>query len=723
MINNNYNSDKKKVSIRNLFLDPNNYRFIDNKSYKKVDSEDIISDIIQKRTLNFLIGDKRKGIADLLKSYTSNGYLEVDQIQVESIGEGKYRVLEGNRRVAALKILYQDYKEHAIDLGKFSPETFGRIPIVIYEKGQSGVHEIIMGLKHISGNKKWPPLNQAQLIYDLIHQHKWEESAICDALGIETKNSLYRSLRTISLINNYRASEFGDQFETDMFGIFREIVSSRPIKSWIDWDDTEKKPKCIENTERLYSWLSSVAIIQEDQDGEEVEVSREPAITKSTEIATLAKIIDDEDALNELETKRNITDAYSASSTVGNDQYFKAITNIEHNINDANTFLKYAANSRKEKLVELKNKLEGLLVSQGHKDIVVTKEVSKRILIGYKTNQFETIKLCKYKYFSSDLEIKELNRINLFAGENNIGKSSLLEAIYLLANQNDINALIEMYRRRGKFVDSLPVNWLVKEFIDFKLEAIFDGKKVTTETNITTEADLSIEKSDYLKTIKLVSSFNGDNPLLSKARLYKRKAMEHFYEEIRSICSVSYSTPFTMLDKELINEYHEISIQRGSYDKIIKFINQYVDSKILNITKVGDSTNQIRFLVNHTDFKAPIDLTQFGEGLQRIFYISLQIASAENGIMCIDEIENAIHHSLLIQFTKFIQILAEEYNVQLFITTHSGECVTAFFENNYRNEQITGYRLYNNVDGIRYKAAKGIALQNQIKNFNLDLRG
>ena len=473
----------------------------------------------------------------------------------------------------------------------------------------------------------------------------------------------------------------------------------------------------------MYSWLSTVGETVVDSDGEETIVEREPIITKSTEISTLAKIIDDRDALQELEQKRNITDAYSASSFVGDDKYTKAITNIEQNIQDASSFAKYATNFNKDKLVELKNKLDGILVSQGHKDdVVITKGVAKRILINYKTQQFDSITLRQFKGFSSGLNIREFNRINIIAGDNNVGKSSLLEAIYLLANQNDINSVIELYRRRGKFTESLPVNWLVKEFNGFDLEASFDGKSVFTKGLKRVEEDSNIEKSDYLASLIVTSSFNGEKALSSTARLFQRKSTEQYYEEIRSICSASFSSPFTMLSKDLINEYHELSVQKGTYESIIGFIKEYVDKKIAHITKVGES-DQIRFLVKHEDFYEPVDLTQFGEGLQRIFFISLQLAAAENGVMCIDEIENAIHHSLLVQFTKFIQVLAEEYNVQLFVTTHSSECIRAFFENNYRNEEITGYRLYATDQGVHYKAARGANLQSQISNFDLDLRG
>lgn len=713
--------DKKRVSLKNLYLDPNNYRFIDQKEYVKVAASDISEKSVQKRTLHFLIGEKQKNIEDLLKSFKANGFLEVDQIQVEDLGEGKYRVLEGNRRVSALKYLSEKYQEEGIDLGKLSEEIFKRVPIVVYENSKSGEHEIIMGLKHVTGNKKWPPLNQAQLIYDLIYIHHWTSDKVSESLGID-KHPLYRSLRTIGLIEDYKNSEFGDQFKTDQFAIFREIVSSRPLKKWLDWDDKKRCPKNDENKEQLYSWISAISEITTNNDGEEVEIEREAAITKSTEIATLAKIIDDSDAIKELESQRNIIAAYSASSSVSGDKYDKAIDNIEHNIKDALDFVKYAKNFNKSKITNLKNELDSLLVRQGYKDMIISRSSDKNILISYKTEQFSSISLTNYKGFKKNLEVSNLNRINLFAGENNVGKSSLLEAVYILANQNDIHELIEIYRRRGKFIRSIPSNWLVREFREFELQGVFDAKPVELKSYMSSEDDDSIDKSMYSKSLYIETKFNGDNSLVSKSRIFESKDMELFYKEIKAICVASYSSPFTILSKELINDYHTLSIERGTYGDIISFISEHVDSKIKGITKVGDA-NEIRFLVSHEDFETAIDLTHFGEGLQRIFFISLQLAAAKNGIMCIDEIENAIHHSLLIQFTKFIQKLAETYNVQLFITTHSNECIRAFFENGYKNDQITGYRFHHSEDGVIYKAASGEALQHQIENFNLDLRG
>ena len=85
-----------------------------------------------------------------------------------------------------------------------------------------------------------------------------------------------------------------------------------------------------------------------------------------------------------------------------------------------------------------------------------------------------------------------------------------------------------------------------------------------------------------------------------------------------------------------------------------------------------------RFAVHDEEFSSVMDITSYGEGLQRVFFISLLFASAENGILLLDEIENAIHVSLLDDFVTIIESLANKFNVQLFITSHSEECINSF---------------------------------------------
>jgi hypothetical protein len=113
--------------VNKLLLDPNNYRFIDKNDYKKVSQKYIADSQVQKRTMNFLLGKNRENIRDLIASFKENGFLPVDQIQVKELPDGNYLVLEGNRRVATLKYLYQEWRENGIEIGKLkeSDDRYG----------------------------------------------------------------------------------------------------------------------------------------------------------------------------------------------------------------------------------------------------------------------------------------------------------------------------------------------------------------------------------------------------------------------------------------------------------------------------------------------------------------------------------------------------------------------------------------------------------------------
>ena len=143
---------KTSKNLKNLYLDPNNYRFIDNPKYVKIDNSNLLNDTVQARTKTFIEGKNRKNVEDLLDSFKTNGYMDIDIIQVKEISENKFLVLEGNRRVTALKILQEEHK-NSQDIGNFDPAIFGKIPFEIHDVEDEGKHQVIMGLKHITRNK------------------------------------------------------------------------------------------------------------------------------------------------------------------------------------------------------------------------------------------------------------------------------------------------------------------------------------------------------------------------------------------------------------------------------------------------------------------------------------------------------------------------------------------------------------------------------------------
>ena len=96
-----------KIALDKIFLDPNNPRFT---SLKWADiSDDQIADVtIQAATKRKL--EEGFSINKLVDNIQINGYLPIDRVIVKQFAEDKYVVLEGNRRICAAKILWNNTK-------------------------------------------------------------------------------------------------------------------------------------------------------------------------------------------------------------------------------------------------------------------------------------------------------------------------------------------------------------------------------------------------------------------------------------------------------------------------------------------------------------------------------------------------------------------------------------------------------------------------------------
>jgi AAA15 family ATPase/GTPase len=332
-------------------------------------------------------------------------------------------------------------------------------------------------------------------------------------------------------------------------------------------------------------------------------------------------------------------------------------------------------------------------------------------------NHFQNITIKNYKGFKDDLKVGDFRQINIIAGDNNVGKTSLLEAIYLLANLNNTKGVFSICQTRGKLTNGINGETLERLMPnEIKISGVFNDTNYDVELKNYTSKKSDLDRANYRTSYELKA-----NDLKTDFNVFNTKQPEIFYEEQAQICPTVFSSPFSFLDKQLLEKYHDNAVEKGIFFEIINFINKHIDDNFLSINKVGKG-NLVRFIVNHKKLGA-IDLTEFGDGVQRIFYVAIMMASAENGVICIDEIENAIHYKLLVKFTKFIQTLAEKLNIQVFATTHSNECIKAFFENDYKNEEIAGFRLINTDNEISYATASGKEFQTLLENFSLDLRG
>ena len=113
-----------------------------------------------------------------------------------------------------------------------------------------------------------------------------------------------------------------------------------------------------------------------------------------------------------------------------------------------------------------------------------------------------------------------------------------------------------------------------------------------------------------------------------------------------------------------------------------------------------------------------IPINVMGDGLFRILAILSAILDSNNGMVYIDEIENGIHHQTQEILWSSIFEMARDFNVQIVATTHSFECVNAFYNIALQKDMTEDVSLFriekneNQINAIRYTHADlGIALE------------
>jgi hypothetical protein len=249
------------ISIEDLLLDPNNPRFICNleQPAKIQDGE------IEKQQENTLKRFSRNpapedpdfdvtNIKDLYDSMLRIGFVGIDRIVVRPIkgSHEKYLVLEGNRRIAAVKSILRDYdnsltplnhptlrKDVATNMNLFKKitamllETEGLLDEQIEHKVA-----ILLGIRHHGSLLEWEPLPRAFNIYTEYMEEKPAEEmfkfankkakAVADRLCIET-TIVTKALRTY--LAYLQARDRFPAVKDDHFSLIESGVQDRHLKA------------------------------------------------------------------------------------------------------------------------------------------------------------------------------------------------------------------------------------------------------------------------------------------------------------------------------------------------------------------------------------------------------------------------------------------------------------------------------------------------------------
>jgi hypothetical protein len=233
-----FDFEAQDISVSKLLLDPNNYRFLDRKKFKKKSANRFHEDLVQRATLESL--EQSYQLDELKHSIITNGYVPMERIIVirYPAKSGYFLVVEGNRRVASLKSILKEQSDGVRELTATQKTSFSKIPCaVLISSGTILKHaeRIIMGIRHIAGPKEWGAYQQALLVSELKDDEHLEFKEIGETLGISSVEAA-RRYRAIGALKQMEADElFSKYAEPAFYRLFHELVALPEVRLRFGW--------------------------------------------------------------------------------------------------------------------------------------------------------------------------------------------------------------------------------------------------------------------------------------------------------------------------------------------------------------------------------------------------------------------------------------------------------------------------------------------------------
>lgn len=306
----------------------------------------------------------------------------------------------------------------------------------------------------------------------------------------------------------------------------------------------------------------------------------------------------------------------------------------------------------------------------------------------------------------ANLTVEPLGRINLITGKNNVGKSALLEALWLYSAPTTARYTMVLNNFRGlsRFPADAKIIWDNLFFgfdtdREIMLQAnarLADSYQLLVRLDPTTETRMSLSgngdaEHDRLATSKLDGrQLTYELVVLTSGQTIRSSGRVEGDEVIFSPPSPALT--ITPQDTVLMNARHRApiddtarrysNIQRRLEEERIVQALQVLESRLkdIRIELYGGVPRFQGQVVGIPGVQGRMPLGYMGDGLNRLLEIAVAIAAGDVQVVLIDEIENGLHYTVMAKVWQAIEQLAQDYGVQVFATTHSEECIQAAYE-------------------------------------------
>jgi len=317
----------------------------------------------------------------------------------------------------------------------------------------------------------------------------------------------------------------------------------------------------------------------------------------------------------------------------------------------------------------------------------------------------DSLSIKKFRLFK-ELTIERLGRVNLIVGKNNSGKTGLLEALLIYASNASLletlisrrseNWEIEMSDRNQIQPDDNPLRHLFyqRHFPEPADAGIEIGSFHSPNQRITLRTryyQIVEHEKGVRRHIPIDEPFDSDFVNILKALEFQESHLSKpvLLIDLSSVDSLKppnkrqpkmavkwVSSCGYMIEKQVAELWDNITLT-DLKEEIVAAL-QIIEPSIQDLGLTISNPKKRIAIARFKDSKQRISLDSLGEGLTRLFHLTLALVNSSHGFLLIDEFENGLHYSVQPQVWKLILRLAKALNVQVFATTHSWDCVKAF---------------------------------------------
>ena len=355
-----------------------------------------------------------------------------------------------------------------------------------------------------------------------------------------------------------------------------------------------------------------------------------------------------------------------------------------------------------------------------------------------------------------NLSLDELGVVNILVGDNNSGKTSLLEVLRSITHPTSYQTWRRIANRSQGLM--LPIDtpfesfsWLSNinhPFPEIGYDITLHGMQhnVLIQGRIeNVDFSVSDAKSAGISLIaETVHDYlnSEDAPLPDAQEMNLKFFLDGREQNSVSLFNFARSPQESDPDRESLNLFegpvnYLSPVQHANarpfmskvfdspelYESMLEVLQEFEPGIIsINADHNDPYSRKLTYKILSRNNAAALPLKYYGDGINKALLMMSAVVASKNGILLIDEFETAIHTTAMPKTYEWLLSACQKLNVQLFLTTHSMEAVDKLLEASEIPEELKVIRLKKKHGKTYARTMSGTeAIQNR-KEYDMELR-